>query len=401
MVAVGDLDVLRMRLARRFPAAEPAADVAELAARVGHPLRVAIVRPDGIGDWVMSLGLIDGLLASPSVVEVTIVAPGGYRSLLGHRGGVGFEPFAAPTIIAPSRPRGGAGKVIALSRVGQRRAIRAGEAQRGRFDLAVLPRWDTDAGFNARAWALGAGAALAGHDPALVPGAGPREREESTLLTIRAADDRVAAHDTSHSASLAAALGIPVFGPEGVGLRQFGAARVAPGPRPLVVMHAGSNEPRRRWPAERWHEVAAALLAEGAEVVIVGGPEDVETNDRIMAGLHGPISSTAGKLPLGELPALLARASAFVGNDSGPAHLACSVGTPVVTVVHPAPGSDPAHRSSLERFGPWGVPHRIVQPAHSVPPCSGTCGASEAHCIAAIPSGDVIAAVRELLALSA
>ena len=59
-----------------------------------------------------------------------------------------------------------------------------------------------------------------------------------------------------------------------------------------------------------------------------------------------------------------------VGNDSGPAHIACSVGTPVVTVIHHSLDGDPAHRSSPTRFGPWGVPHRILRPAHSTSPGS-------------------------------
>jgi len=397
MPTVGQLDSLRVRLASRFEPAEPLAGIAELATRYDRPLSVAIVRSDGIGDWIMSLGIVDGLLASPAVGRLTIVAPGGYRSLLGHRDGVAFEPFEAPTIIAPPSPGGTIGKALALSRFGQRRAIRAGAARHGRFDLAVLPRWDTDAGFNARAWALGAGAVLAGHDPSLVPGAGPREREERALIAIRTSDDRAAAHDTAHAASLAEALGVPVVAPAGAGLRQFGVERGSRS-RPLVLVHAGSNEPRRRWPVERWRDVIVELAATGAEIVLVGGPEDVEVYTRITAGLGVDVRSVAGQMPLGELPELAAQATLLVGNDSGPAHVACSVGTPVVVISnHPVDG-DPAYRTSPSRFGPWVEASRLLRPAYPIQPCVGFCSAPEAHCIAAVRADEVVAASIELLA---
>jgi len=399
MPTVGDVDLLRTRLAQRFPAAEPFDGIDAVASRLGRPVRVAVIRSDGIGDWILCLSLVDGLLASDAVAEVTLVAPAAYRSLLGRRDGVGFEPFDAATIIAPPAPGGALGKALALSWVGQRRAMAAGSARRGRYDLAVLPRWDTDAGFNARAWALGAGLLIAGHDPALVPGAGPSERAETALLSIRSGDDRPAEHDTARAATLAKALGIPIIPAEGVGLRQFGVTREDRGGRPLVLVHAGSNEPKRRWPVNGWRHVVTALVAKGAEVVLVGGPDDVETNARILAGIEGPVRSTAGSLPLGELPALAARAAVLVSNDSGPAHIACSVGTPVVTVIHHSPAGDPAHRSSPDRFGPWGAPHRVLRPAHSVPPCVGACTRAEAHCIAAVPAEEVAAAALDMLAL--
>jgi ADP-heptose:LPS heptosyltransferase len=89
----------------------------------------------------------------------------------------------------------------------------------------------------------------------------------------------------------------------------------------------------------------------------------------------------------------------FIGNDSGPAHIACSVGTPVVTVIHHSLDGDPAHRSSPTRFGPWGVPHRVLRPAHSMSPCMGVCTDAEAHCITAVSAEDVTAAALDLLAL--
>ncbi|WP_336646106.1 glycosyltransferase family 9 protein [Microbacterium sp. USHLN186] len=114
------------------------------------------------------------------------------------------------------------------------------------------------------------------------------------------------------------------------------AAQYRSGGEPLVVLHPGATDPRRRWPTERFAAVAAALAAQAARVVLVGDGEDVELCARIAAGARGPgsgrIEDLSGQLTLSELTAVLAAADVMLGNDSGPRHLAQAVGTRTVSV---------------------------------------------------------------------
>ncbi|SKC10066.1 ADP-heptose:LPS heptosyltransferase [Arthrobacter sp. 49Tsu3.1M3] len=100
---------------------------------------------------------------------------------------------------------------------------------------------------------------------------------------------------------------------------------------PLLAIHPGASDPRRRWPVEFFRQVAAACAAEGYTVVVVGAGCDKDLAAKVVpAASSGQVRSLAGLLDLGTLAALLARCTVFLGNDSGPRHLAQAVGTPTV-----------------------------------------------------------------------
>lgn len=101
--------------------------------------------------------------------------------------------------------------------------------------------------------------------------------------------------------------------------------------RPYAVLHPAASAPEKTWPAEGFLRVARHLeTAGGLEPVFVAGPGDDLSpfaGRRVLAGA-----------PLAELKSLLAGASLFIGNDSGPAHMAAAFGVPVVVLYGP---SDP------------------------------------------------------------
>ena len=106
----------------------------------------------------------------------------------------------------------------------------------------------------------------------------------------------------------------------------------------LLAVHPGATDPRRRWPAERFGEVAARATAEGVQVVVVCDSGDADLAAAVVAAAtaagapDGSVISTAGAGDLGQLVGTLAQATAFVGNDSGPRHLAQAVGCPTVGI---------------------------------------------------------------------
>jgi len=115
------------------------------------------------------------------------------------------------------------------------------------------------------------------------------------------------------------------------------AAALAEDDRPLVVLHPGANDPRRRWPVERLAVVGSELARKGARLAVVGTAADQPLADRLLADrllatLDGEAADLTGRLRLGGLAGLLERATLLVGNDSGPRHLAAAVGTATVAV---------------------------------------------------------------------
>ncbi|WP_218139264.1 glycosyltransferase family 9 protein [Propionibacterium cyclohexanicum] len=114
----------------------------------------------------------------------------------------------------------------------------------------------------------------------------------------------------------------------------------AEGHSPLVVLHPGATDPRRRWPVGNFAQLASALAREGAQVAVIGDRSEQELAEAVVreaearGGSAGrsPVVSLAGRLGLGGLTGLLARADLVVANDSGPRHLADALGTATCSV---------------------------------------------------------------------
>ena len=111
------------------------------------------------------------------------------------------------------------------------------------------------------------------------------------------------------------------------------AMRLIPDRQPTLVISPCSSHPLRNWRAERYAALAAhAVRRHGMRVILAGGPSELErrTGAAIESGCAAPLINQIGKDTLPELLALLARATVLVTPDSGPAHMATMVGTPVI-----------------------------------------------------------------------
>lgn len=102
--------------------------------------------------------------------------------------------------------------------------------------------------------------------------------------------------------------------------------------KPLVAIHPGAGRLQKLWTISGFVEVVDWLTGHGYQVVFVGGPDEVARANDIMSKISRPAYSFAGKLSLGELFPLLERSAVFLGNDSGPMHMAAAMGTPVVAM---------------------------------------------------------------------
>lgn len=124
---------------------------------------------------------------------------------------------------------------------------------------------------------------------------------------------------------------------------------------PPVLVHPGAQFGSKRWPADRFAEVAAALDRAGRRVLLTGSAAERDLARHVgqRAGLPAG-HLVAGRTDVAQLAALVARAGLLICGDTGVAHLASAFGTPSVVLFGPA---DPA------RWGPPAGPHTLLTDA--------------------------------------
>jgi lipopolysaccharide heptosyltransferase II len=169
--------------------------------------------------------------------------------------------------------------------------------------------------------------------------------------------------------------------------------------RPLAVVHPGGGQNpgmvllAKRWPADRYAALAARLSDQaGATVLVVGAESDRPASAAVMAQRPATAAwyDLTGELTLSELAALCAQADLYVGNDSGPLHLAAAVGTPTLGLFGP---TEPA------RYGPRGPRARALRAAVDCRACwrGGPFPDCQGRCMPALDVDTVWRAAQELL----
>jgi lipopolysaccharide heptosyltransferase II len=161
------------------------------------------------------------------------------------------------------------------------------------------------------------------------------------------------------------------------------------GGRDWVLIHPGATAASRRYRPAGFAAAADHLATRlGWRIVFAGGSSDVELVESIRASMHASSVSLAGRLGLAELVAMIERAPVLIANNSGPAHIAAAVGTPVVDLYAL---TNPQHT-------PWQVACRVL--SHPVP-CHGClrseCPLGHNDCLQRVPPEAVAEAARELL----
>ncbi|SSW67132.1 ADP-heptose--LPS heptosyltransferase 2 [Achromobacter veterisilvae] len=117
-------------------------------------------------------------------------------------------------------------------------------------------------------------------------------------------------------------------------------------PARLVLMHAGARLPSRRWPLERYAEVAHALSRQGWQVALTGTGVERSMTAELRRLSRLPLADLCGATTLGSLAALVRECRLLVCNDTGISHVAAAVGASSVVV---ACGSDAARWAPLDR----------------------------------------------------
>ncbi len=151
---------------------------------------------------------------------------------------------------------------------------------------------------------------------------------------------------------------------------------------PLIAMHPGAGSEAKRWPLTRFISLAERLVARQNKLLIVEGPAESGFAAQIARELPAG-SAIAAPLPLDILAAAMVRSKAFVGNDSGIAHLAAALGIPSIVIFGP---TLPQH------WAPLGPNVRVLRNCSGCAACLS--GGGSHACLDNITVEDVIRDLR-------
>lgn len=231
-----------------------------------------------------------------------------------------------------------------------------------------------------------------------------------TLVDVRhrRADPPEGGHEVEAALALAAAAGAP----PAVGAERLLAVRrpLPPVPSTLegeryVVLHPGASVPSRALRPDHAAELTTALVRSGRRVVLTGGPGERDLVLRVRQGALTTLGAKgsrrcgtaadavvdfAGRTDLAGLAAVLEAADCAVVGNTGPAHLAAAVGTPVVSLFSPV--------VPALRWAPYGVPTVVLGDQHAA--CRDSrarqCPVPGHPCLSGVTPEEVVAAVDAL-----
>ncbi|GIW05578.1 MAG: ADP-heptose--LPS heptosyltransferase [Dehalococcoidia bacterium] len=341
----------------------------------GDGLKILVVRLDTIGDVLLSEPALRAIRARfPRSTIHLITSPAGAALIEGTPAVDRIIPFRAPWHAAWRGQRVGLRDALAIARM-----VRALRAER--YDLGIELRAD----FRDILFLAAAGARVT---------VGDSWRGGGWLLTVDAGAP-VEAHRVEFALAIAAAAGADSAPSRPrIVLSEADRAAAARALAPLdgrrfVAFHLGAGFASKCLPVDRFAKVAGKLGRERA-IVVIGGAEERPLVEELRRLAPTPVLDLVGALTLKETAALLERADLFVGNDSGPMHLAAAVGRPIVTFFGP---------SEPHKYRPYGVVQRLIEIDLPCRPCDHVhCVHDEFLCMTRIAPSEIVEAADDLLA---
>jgi lipopolysaccharide heptosyltransferase II len=341
------------------------------------------VRLDSLGDVLM---------CTPALRALRAAVPGRTITLLGSAAGAAAAPFIPEidAVIAYEAPWMKAGAACAAAAPGE--AIIA-QLAASRFDAAVILTTCTQSALPAALLCHLAGIPLrlahCRENPYALLTDWVPEPESPSCMRHEVQRQLALVRCVTPEPAPAGALSFVPRPADVTGARaRLRTAGVDPD-RPFLLLHPGASAPSRRYPAHHWARLLALLHERlSLPMVLAGSPLEAALVDDIRSRIAVPTISLAGQLGLGELGAVLALAAAAIVNNSGPAHIAAAVGTPVVVLYAL---TNPQHT-------PWHVRSRVL--FHDVP-CrfclKSICPAGHQACLDGVAPERAADAVGELL----
>jgi predicted lipopolysaccharide heptosyltransferase III len=170
---------------------------------------------------------------------------------------------------------------------------------------------------------------------------------------------------------------------------------------PVILLHVSAGNPFRRWPLESFAALVSQLAARDPKrrFVLTSGPSDADAARRLATRIAEVSAARViqADVDVAELHALAARATVYIGGDSGPMHIAATTGTPIVGLFGP---------TLAERSMPWRSPAWFAEAVDAGPlpcrPCrQRTCEPGDFRCLTGITPDRVAAAAERALTAAA
>jgi ADP-heptose:LPS heptosyltransferase len=360
---------------------------------------ILLTRVDGIGDLVLFSSLMREVRGLWPHAHITLVVDQRFASFVEEC------PYSDEVIGFNER-----GSKFARLFTGPWRAYRLAKQRlwRRRYDLAISPRWD----FDTRHAAVLGFLSLPRYHFGFSETVSSRKRALNygcdALFTHVVPSKPGVRHEIERNAEMLAALGGNPARIHNLELwlsesdrsyaRQILAKNgVTAGP-PLIGLGIGATQAKRRWPIARFGALAEWLVKTyNARILVVGDSVDACDAEHMRPILGSAMINQAGVCNVRQSAALLSFCYAFIGNDSGPMHLAAASNVPVIELsCHPQTASQNFINSPL-RYAPLSVWARVIQPAPLSEECQQACNDSEAHCILNLHMRDVQEVADELM----
>lgn len=303
-----------------------------------RPRKVCLIKPSSLGDVVHATPILAALRSLWPDAHIAWVVNRGLKDLI-----QGLPELNE--VIPFDRGARGLGAARALADLASR-------LRSGRFDVAI----DLQGLLRSALFGLATGASVR---------VGLRDAREGAphFYTHRISPAAGATHAVDRLMAIAAAFGAKDSAPRFLvstspADHEWAARQLGSIPGPRLVLNMGARWPTKRWPPASFARVAErAHQALGADLVLVGAPEDRPIVDEFLAQL-GPIPSLdlCGKTTLPQLAAVASACDLFLTNDTGPMHLAAAAGARVVgifTCTQPEKTGPYGPRCTVVRSGIW------------------------------------------------
>ena len=279
----------------------------------GLPRKIAVLRANGLGDFIFSLPAFDALRAAYPESELILLGLPWHRSFLQGRPG----PIDRVVVIPPAD-----GGLIGLINTGNDDPFFT-RMRAEKFDLALqLHGGGRHSNPFIKRLQARAAVGLKAPDAEPLDLWVPYVFFQSEVLRFL----EVAAAAGAPPVTIEPRLSIAE-----VDLEEADSVVPGDGP-PLIAINPNAGHPTRRWPAHKFAVVGDALVRAGARVVITGLEEEKAVVQSVASAMKKKSAPLAGRLSLRGLAGLYSRCSLVVSNDSGPLHLARAVGCPTVGI---------------------------------------------------------------------
>ncbi len=359
---------------------------------------VLVVRLDDIGDMV---------LMSPFLRELRRNLPNAWITLVVKPSVLGLAELCPYVNEVVAFDPAATGRLAALRQQFRALGFAAQSLWRRRFDLAIAPRWDVDYYRTAFLVYFSGAPCRIGYSEKATEHKRLQNDGYDRLFTHIVDDTGEVKHEVERNLDVIRFLGGRVqddrlelwVGPEDelFADRLMRSQGVQSG-EILIAICPGARDPKRAWPVENFLQLGVALAeAYPMRAVLVGDEKDRRLCGKLREMPGRAAIDMMGRATLRQTAAVLKRCRLYIGNDTGPMHMAAAAGAPVVEISCHSLNGAAWLSNSPRRFAPWGKQHAVLQPAKALPPCTDHCMATEAHCIRGVSVDGVKAAVAQIL----